>query len=112
MAKRIGGVGDAKPATPEVQQFVTDLHPEVQGKAPELKDSKAGEAISFATQVVAGTNYFVKAKYVVKNATTYAHLRIFKGLPVHAAQGPPVQPAPTLNSIQYPKKEDDPITYF
>ncbi|NXK86079.1 CYTB protein, partial [Formicarius rufipectus] len=59
-------------------------------------------AIAYRTQVVAGTNYFVK---VQDSSTEYVHLRLFQSLP-HENQGP------SLVSFQTGKTKDDPITYF
>jgi len=102
MAK-VGGVGASKAATPEVQKIVDDIHGSVQKHCEALKDTKSGEAISFATQVVAGVNYFIKVKYLVKADTTYAHLRVYKKLGNGGIE---------LTSVQYPKTENDPISYF
>eukprot|EP00460_Paracercomonas_marina_P000692 EW704628.1.p1 GENE.EW704628.1~~EW704628.1.p1 ORF type:complete len:103 (+),score=43.93 EW704628.1:68-376(+) len=100
---RVGGVGDAKAATAEVQAIVTELHGAVQGKVGELKGAKAGEAVSFATQVVAGVNYFIKAKYSVGGKDTFAHLRVWKKLGNGGLE---------LTNVQYPKAEADAIAHF
>jgi len=104
MAK-VGGVGASKAATAEIQTIFKDVHGEVPAKVSELKDVKGGEAVSYATQVVAGTNYFIKVKYTKDDASVvYAHLRVFKGLGAGVAV--------KLVSVQYPKAEDDPLNYF
>ncbi|NXC13024.1 CYTB protein, partial [Corythaeola cristata] len=59
-------------------------------------------AIVYRTQVVAGTNYFVK---VQTSDDDYIHLRIFESLP-QENQGP------SLVSFQTGKTRDDPLTYF
>ncbi|NXC46905.1 CYTB protein, partial [Penelope pileata] len=60
------------------------------------------KAIAFRTQVVAGTNYFIK---VQESDTGYVHLRVFESLP-YENQGP------SLVSFQTGKTRDDPLTYF
>ncbi|NXP81342.1 CYTB protein, partial [Ramphastos sulfuratus] len=60
------------------------------------------KAIAYRTQVVAGTNYFIK---VQDSDTDYVHLRAFQSLP-HENQGP------SLVSFQTGKTRDDPLTYF
>ncbi|NXJ94105.1 CYTB protein, partial [Corythaixoides concolor] len=59
-------------------------------------------AIAYRTQVVAGTNYFVKVQV---SDDDYVHLRIFESLP-HENQGP------RLDGFQTGKTRDDPLTYF
>lgn len=69
-----GGTGDIKEATPEVQGLVDQLKAEI---CSELGGKEAGlglKATHFKTQVVAGTNFFVR----VKLGEEVAHLRIYK----------------------------------
>ncbi|NXS46146.1 CYTB protein, partial [Balaeniceps rex] len=60
------------------------------------------KAIVFATQVVAGINYFIKVQVSDDN---YVHLRVFQSLP-YENQGP------RLVNFQTGKTRDDPLTYF
>ncbi|NXG49410.1 CYTB protein, partial [Psilopogon haemacephalus] len=60
------------------------------------------KAIEYRTQVVAGTNYFIK---VQDSDDDYSHLRVFESLP-HMNQGP------SLVSYQTGKTRDDPLDYF
>ncbi|XP_064412921.1 leukocyte cysteine proteinase inhibitor 1-like [Latimeria chalumnae] len=63
---------------------------------------KIFDAKYYKTQVVAGTNYFIK---VHVGGTEYAHLRVFEPLPrTHE----PV----SLTAIQVPKSEDDELIPF
>ncbi|NXA21135.1 CYTA protein, partial [Ibidorhyncha struthersii] len=59
-------------------------------------------AIEYRTQVVAGTNYFIKVQV---SDNEYVHLRVFQSLP-NEDQGP------SLVSFQTGKTRDDPLTYF
>jgi cystatin-A/B len=55
---QVGGLNAAKEPTPEVQALVDQLGSEIKSQAggeyPHLK------AVSYRSQVVAGTNYFIK----------------------------------------------------
>jgi len=72
-----GGTGEAKEATAEVQELVNGL------SRSELEKEVAGgnmapgnlEATHFKTQVVAGTNYFVRVR---DTSGSHFHLRIYK----------------------------------
>lgn len=66
------------------------------GDVSELK------AVKYSTQVVAGTNYFIKAH--VGNGR-YVHVRAHKPLP-HTGKGV------ELHSVQTDKTETEPIEYF
>ncbi|XP_053715461.1 cystatin-B-like [Synchiropus splendidus] len=95
-----GGVGDAKPADNKIQNMCKDLK--------EHAESKTGTnfaeftAKSFRSQVVAGTNYFVK---VHVGGDQYAHLRIHEALPCNGG-------GVKLSDAQHPKKEEDAIEFF
>ncbi|XP_053715463.1 cystatin-B-like [Synchiropus splendidus] len=94
-----GGAEDATPATEKIQNMCDSLK--------EHAESKTGTnfaeftAKSFRSQVVAGTNYFVKVRV---GEDQYAHLRIHE---------PPLsQGEVKLGDVQYPKKEEDAIEFF
>ncbi|NXE37456.1 CYTX protein, partial [Ptilorrhoa leucosticta] len=59
-------------------------------------------AIEYRTQVVAGTNYFIKVQV---SGDQYVHLKVFQSLP-YENQGP------SLTGFQTGKTRDDPLTYF
>ncbi|RNA20226.1 cystatin-B-like [Brachionus plicatilis] len=96
---RLGGIGHEKPADQNVQHLVDQLSHEIQIKTgkryPFLK------AVSFKTQIVAGTNYFIK----VQAGQDYLHLRVFQPLPCYSS-------TPQLASFELSKSSDDPIEYF
>lgn len=56
---KVGGMGEAKPATAEVQGFLDQVRAQAEEKANRtFTDFKA---VEFATQLVNGLNYFIKA---------------------------------------------------
>lgn len=62
---------------------------------PELK------AVSYRTQVVNGTNYYVK----VKAGDESLHVKVHKPLPVHGD-------TPKLSAVQFGKKHEDELGFF
>eukprot|EP01136_Pigoraptor_vietnamica_P005058 Opistho-1_new@36189 len=97
-AVRCGAVGNAQAATPEVQELVDRVRGDAEAKHGKFEKF---EAKSFATQVVAGTNFFVK---VHTGNEKYVHLRVHRSLP-------PEQNL-TLSAVQANKASDDPIEHF
>lgn len=53
-----GGLSETKPATPEVQDIVNEVKPQFESR--ENRTYGIFKAIVYKTQVVAGTNYFIK----------------------------------------------------
>ncbi|XP_040278788.1 cystatin-B-like [Bufo bufo] len=96
----VGGVGKEKPANPEIQELCDLVKHEFEVKSG-LNAAKF-KAVSFKSQVVAGTIYFVK---VDVGGDQFCHLRIFKPLPYTGEKA-------TLSDFQCGKKKDDPIGYF
>eukprot|EP00668_Euglena_longa_P039035 GGOE01050203.1.p3 GENE.GGOE01050203.1~~GGOE01050203.1.p3 ORF type:complete len:118 (+),score=26.16 GGOE01050203.1:180-533(+) len=100
-----GTVGAAMEITDEVRDLCLALR-----DAAEKKAQAAGwnglfvtfEPISFATQVVAGTNYLVK---VAISEGKYAHIRIFRPLPCNGGE-------PEVHGVQVDKKLEDPLHHF
>jgi len=111
---RPGGISDSeKDAGPEVQGYVETLAKEIREGATSSLASSGGNgssnsklfenakltAVKYKTQVVAGTNYFVKIK-VGDNHVFFA--RIYRDL----------QGNVSLNKVVGPKGIDDSIEYF
>nr|ACO13616.1 Cystatin-B [Esox lucius] len=97
---KCGGVAEAKDATPEVQQICDEVKPLAEEKAGKKLDVFVAK--KFTTQVVAGTNFFIK---VLVGGDEYVHMRVHKSLP-HA--GGKLE----LNAVQTPEADHDPIGFF
>ncbi|KAL7837900.1 hypothetical protein AOLI_G00263040 [Acnodon oligacanthus] len=97
---RLGGIESEMSATPEVQQICDKV--KLQVEQTTSRTFAVFVAKSFATQVVSGTNYFIKVQV---GGEEYAHLKVFQSLP-HA--GLKLE----LHSVQTGKAADDPIVYF
>jgi len=93
-------MSDSKPADAEIQKICDKLKPDVESKAG--KKFNDFTALNYHSQVVAGTNYFVK---VHTGNDECVHLRIFRPLP-HTHE------EPSLHSHQMSKSRTEPITYF
>jgi len=70
-----GGTGEAKEATAEVQDLVNGLRGELEKEVSGNMAPGNLEATHFKTQVVAGTNYFVRVR---DTSGSHFHLRIYK----------------------------------
>lgn len=95
-----GGTSEVKEANDEVQQICNDVKPHAEQKAGKTYD--VFTAKSFKTQLVAGTNYFIK---VHVGGDDHVHLRVWKKLPCNGGEL-------ELSSMQHSKAHDDPIEYF
>lgn len=98
VASQLGGVEELIPANAEVQGFVNKIKPSLETKAN--KKFSLFKAIEYRSQVVAGTNYFVKVQV---GENEYAHVRIY----VHFS-GNPVQ----MDAFRLNKAKSDELDYF
>ncbi|XP_037244867.1 cystatin-B-like [Falco rusticolus] len=95
-----GGASAARPATQETQQMADEVKPQLEEK--EGKTFDVFTAVEFKTQVVAGTNYFIK---VHVGNDEFMHLRVFRSLP---HENKPL----SLHSYQSSKTRHDDLAYF
>ncbi|CAF0807702.1 unnamed protein product [Brachionus calyciflorus] len=95
----VGGISQEKPADDHVQQIVDQVSSQIKLKCG--KDFSHLKAVSYKTQVVAGTNYFIK----VDAGNEVIHLRVFQPLPCYSSK-------PELSSFKLSKSRSDPIEYF
>jgi cystatin-A/B len=71
-----GGKGQLNPADESIVEMVNNVRSEVEAQAN--ASYTVFEAVSFRSQVVAGTNFFVKVRV---DGDQYVHVRIFRALP-------------------------------
>ena len=97
MASRPGGMKEVKDITPEVKELVLKVKTDIESKANQTFTTF--EPISFATQVVAGTNYFVNIKV---GENKHIHCRIFQDLKRNLS----------VHSVKTEKSSQDALEYF
>ncbi|XP_006975768.1 cystatin-A [Peromyscus maniculatus bairdii] len=95
-----GGLTEARPATPEIQEIADQVRAQLEEKTNEKYEKF--EAVEYKTQVVAGVNYFIK---VDVGDGRYTHLKVFQGL---SGQNEGLE----LSGYQTNKTKDDELTYF
>ncbi|XP_038202353.1 cystatin-A [Arvicola amphibius] len=95
-----GGLTEARPATPEIQEIADKIRGKLEEKTNEKYEKF--EAIEYKSQVVAGINYFIKMDVGNDN---YIHVKVFQGL---AGQDEDLE----LSGYQTNKTKDDEINYF
>nr|XP_014269655.2 cystatin-B-like [Maylandia zebra] len=95
-----GGLTEEKEADEEVQKICDAMKPHAEQKAE--RNFEVFIAQSYKTQVVAGTNYFIK---VYVGDEEYVHLRVYEKLPCDVEEL-------ELTDLQHPKSQCDSIEYF
>ncbi|XP_062574638.1 cystatin-A-like [Saccostrea cucullata] len=98
----VGGLGKAKLATPEIQQLVDSVQDDIISNLPIGYDREMPlrlKARFYRTQVVAGTNYFIK---IQTGPLRFIHVRIYKDLNGVAS----------VSGVQINKLLRDPLEYF
>ncbi|KAM6976771.1 cystatin-B-like [Aplochiton taeniatus] len=100
MPMMCGGTTEAKDANEEVHKICNQVKADAEKKTG--KTYEVFTAKQYKTQVVAGTNFFIK---VHVGGEDHVHLRVHKALP-HA--GEKIE----LSNLQESKAHHDPIEYF
>ncbi|XP_076973673.1 cystatin-A [Tamandua tetradactyla] len=95
-----GGLTEARPATPEIQEIANEIKPQLEAKTNETY--KEFKAEVYKSQVVAGTIFYIKVRI---SDHGYVHLKVFQSLPV---QNEPL----TLVGYQTGKSKDDELSAF
>lgn len=94
----LGGLTEEKPRDDKVDELIKVIKSEFQKKN---YSTNIFEAEKYKTQIVNGTNYFIK----VKTDMEYVHLRIYQSLPHNNSEI-------TYHSDQLNKNKEDEIIYF
>ncbi|XP_012861235.1 cystatin-B-like [Echinops telfairi] len=94
------GTSATKPATAEIQEIADKVKAQLEEK--ENKTFQEFKALEYKSQVVGGTNYFIKVHVGDDN---FMHLTVFRSLP---HENRPV----TLSDYQTNKAKHDELTYF
>ena len=76
-----GGFGNSRPADDNVKAIALEMKPKVEQALGETYTEF--EAVSFTTQVVAGTNYKIKVKV---GDGKYVHIKVFVPLPCNGTE--------------------------
>ncbi|GAA6214983.1 cystatin-B-like [Lates japonicus] len=95
-----GGLTDTAEANSEVQKIADTVKPYVEEKAGKKYDVFTAKL--YRSQVVAGTNYFIK---VHVGGDEHIHLRVWQKLPCYGGEL-------ELTAVQHNKSHHDPIEYF
>ncbi|XP_053421308.1 cystatin-A-like [Nycticebus coucang] len=95
-----GGLTEAKPATPEIQEIANKIKPQLEEKTN--KNYEEFEAEEYKTQVVAGINYYIKIRV---GENRYIHVKVFQSLPYQNQEL-------TLSGYQTDKRKEDELTGF
>ncbi|XP_059542642.1 cystatin-B-like isoform X1 [Myotis daubentonii] len=101
-----GGTSETRAATAEIQAIADKVKSQLEEK--ENKKYPNFKATEYKSQVVAGTNYFIKVEFatgVQVADNDFVHLRVFQSLP-HENK------ALALDSYQTSKTKQDELAYF
>ncbi|XP_048396611.1 cystatin-B-like [Stegostoma tigrinum] len=95
-----GGVGSEKTATPDIQQIADSMKSKIEEKANKTFDVFVVK--SYKTQIVSGTNYFMK---IHVGGDDYIHVRLYQDLPCRNSER-------EISAVQTNKLHTDELAYF
>ncbi|XP_054569559.1 cystatin-B-like [Eptesicus fuscus] len=95
-----GGCSATRPATDEIQAIADKVKAQLEEK--ENKKYPTFKATEYKSQLVAGTNYFIKVQV---EDDDFVHIRVFRSLP---HENKPL----SLDDYQTNKTRKDELTYF
>ncbi|XP_012874851.1 PREDICTED: cystatin-A [Dipodomys ordii] len=95
-----GGLTEARPATPEIQEIADQVKQQLEEKTNETYEEF--EAVEYKSQVVAGTIFYIKIRV---GDGRYTHIKVFRSLP---GQNEGLE----LVAYQTDKSKDDELTAF
>ncbi|CAI8040745.1 Cystatin-B [Geodia barretti] len=98
MSGMTGGVGEVQCATDEVKEIAEKVRGEAETKTG--RQFSEYVAVQFCSQVVAGTNFFIKVQ--VSEGGECIHLRVYRDL----------QQTLSLSGVLTDKTLQDPLKYF
>ena len=93
---RVGGVGAARAVDDEVRAIAADVRAAVEAK---IGAQAQFEPVSVASQVVAGTMFFIK----VNTGSEHIHVKVFRSLPPFTNE---------FKDVQTGKSADDELSFF
>ncbi|XP_034371703.1 stefin-3-like [Arvicanthis niloticus] len=94
-----GGLSEARPATPEIQEVADKVRPLLEEKTNEKYEKF--KAVEYKSQVVAGQNLFIKMDV---GHGCFLHIKVFRGLSGEDDL--------KLQGYQTNKTKDDELTYI
>ncbi|PVD28793.1 hypothetical protein C0Q70_11388 [Pomacea canaliculata] len=100
--RKCGGTSEVKQADEEIQSLCEKIRSDLESKANRSLSADSFKAVSYKSQVVAGTNYFVK---IDVGDGEFIHVRIFQALPCNGGNI-------SLHSFQDGKSLEEDIAYF
>ncbi|XP_069886191.1 cystatin-A isoform X1 [Dipodomys merriami] len=95
-----GGLTEARPATPEIQEIANQVKQQLEEKTNETYEEF--EAVEYKSQVVAGTIFYIKMRV---GDGRYTHIKVFRSLP---GQNEGLK----LVAYQTDKSKEDELTAF
>ncbi|XP_032755171.1 stefin-1-like [Rattus rattus] len=95
----LGGLSEAKTATPEIQKIADKVRPQLEENTNEKYEKF--EAVEYKTQFVAGQNYFIKMDVGCRG---FLHIKVFSA---HSGKDDL-----ELHGYRTNKTKNDELTYF